>query len=62
MNKKEALDLLKTVQYPGFSRDIVSFGMVGDIKILNDKIEVTLNISTQNDSRNVKLRLNFNCQ
>ena len=51
MNKKEVLDLLKTVQYPGFSRDIVSFGMVDDIKILNDKIDVTLNISTQNDEK-----------
>ena len=51
MNNKEVLDLLKTVQYPGFSRDIVSFGMLGDIKILDDKIYVTLNISTQNDEK-----------
>ncbi|MFL3008703.1 MAG: P-loop NTPase [Candidatus Neomarinimicrobiota bacterium] len=51
MNNKEVLNLLKAVQYPGFSRDIVSFGMISDIKILNDKIDVILNISTENDEK-----------
>jgi ATP-binding protein involved in chromosome partitioning len=51
MNNKEVLDLLKKVQYPGFSRDIVSFGMVNDIKALNNKVDIVLNISTQNDEK-----------
>ena len=33
MNKDKILELLKSIQYPGFSRDIVSFGMVRDIII-----------------------------
>ena len=33
MNKNKILELLKTVNYPGFSRDIVSFGMVDDVSI-----------------------------
>ena len=57
MNNKEVLGLLKTIQYPGFSRDIVSFGMVGDIKILNDKIDVILNISTQNDEKKNEVKV-----
>ena len=48
MNKKEILNLLKTIQYPGFSRDIVSFGMVENISIDGNIINIQLNISTQN--------------
>ena len=33
MNNNQVLELLKSVNYPGFSRDIVSFGMVDDVKI-----------------------------
>ena len=27
MNNNQILELLKTIKYPGFNRDIVSFGM-----------------------------------
>ena len=33
MDKNQILELLKTVKYPGFNRDIVSFGMVKDIEV-----------------------------
>ena len=45
MNKDKVLELLKTVTYPGFSRDIVSFGMVHDVNIENESISVILNLS-----------------
>ena len=48
MNKKEVLEKLKSISYPGFNRDIVSFGMVKDIKIENNDIEIILKISSQN--------------
>ena len=51
MNKKEVIALLKAVQYPGFSRDIVSFGMVEDVKALNNKVDIILNISTKNEEK-----------
>ena len=31
MDKNKILEKLKTVNYPGFNRDIVSFGMIKDI-------------------------------
>ncbi|MDP7197068.1 MAG: iron-sulfur cluster assembly protein, partial [SAR202 cluster bacterium] len=51
MNKDKVIELLKTVSYPGFSRDIVSFGMVQDVKIEDDSISVILQIKTQNDDK-----------
>jgi len=33
MNKQEILNLLKEINYPGFSRDIVSFGMIENVEI-----------------------------
>ena len=33
MDKNQILDKLKKINYPGFNRDIVSFGMVKDVVI-----------------------------
>ena len=51
MNKKEVLEKLKSINYPGFNRDIVSFGMVKDIRIENNNIEIILKISSQNKEK-----------
>jgi len=34
--------VLKTIKYPGFTRDIVSFGIVKDIKIAGSSVEISL--------------------
>jgi ATP-binding protein involved in chromosome partitioning len=49
MKKEEVLDLLKTIKYPGFSRDIVSFGIVEKLDLSSKNITIELNISTQNE-------------
>ena len=51
MNKDQTLDILKTINYPGFNRDIVSFGMVKDISIDGKTIVVNLNITSQNEEK-----------
>ncbi len=51
MDREAVLAILKTVNYPGFSRDIVSFGMVSDIKLSGDEVCVVLAIATQNESQ-----------
>jgi len=52
MNKTEVIELLKTIMYPGFNRDIVSFGMLHNIEIKGDDISVTLKIqSAQEDKK-----------
>lgn len=40
------MNALKSVRYPGFSRDIVSFGLVKSIKIDNGEVKVQLAIAT----------------
>ena len=49
MNKDKALDILRTINYPGFNRDIVSFGMVKNVSIDGNNIKVNLNITSQNE-------------
>ena len=46
MNKKQIHKLLVDIKYPGFSRDIISFGILQDIVIENDCIELFLSINT----------------
>ena len=55
MNKKEVLEKLKSINYPGFNRDIVSFGMVKDISIQDRNIKLDLNISSQNEEKKKKV-------
>ena len=48
LNNKDIIKKLKLITYPGFSRDIVSFGMVKDIRISDNSIDVILSQSTSN--------------
>ena len=51
MKKSEVLTLLQAIQYPGFSRDIVSFGMVQNVDVSKDTVEIELMIKTKNDEK-----------
>ncbi|MDD9880571.1 MAG: P-loop NTPase [Candidatus Marinimicrobia bacterium] len=51
MDKKNILEILKTITYPGFSRDIVSFGMVEDVNVNGDSVLVKLKITTQQEEK-----------
>ena len=44
MNKEEIFQLLKSINYPGYNRDIVSFGIVQDIVISGNAVALKLNI------------------
>lgn len=45
-SQEDVLSVLKNVKYPGFSRDIVSFGLVKGVAIDGNNIEVQLSLST----------------
>jgi ATP-binding protein involved in chromosome partitioning len=62
VSEEQIRDALKSVRYPGFSRDIVSFGLVKSVKIDNGEIRVQLALATndpnvpatiKNDAENV---------
>ena len=38
---------LQTVKYPGFNRDIVSFGLVKTVGIFNDNVHIELDVTTE---------------
>jgi ATP-binding protein involved in chromosome partitioning len=42
----ELLDRLRSIPYPGFTRDIVSFGLIRDIEVSSREVTVTLAPST----------------
>jgi ATP-binding protein involved in chromosome partitioning len=46
--QEQVLDALKTVKFPGLSRDIVSFGFIKDIKIDGADVAFTIHFQTEN--------------
>jgi len=50
MDKKAVLELLKQIKYPGFSRDIVSFGLVRSVDFREGKALVKLSITTSDQT------------
>src|SRR5689334_16450081 len=46
VTKEQVREELRSVRYPGFSRDIVSFGLVKDIQIDNGEVKVQLALAT----------------
>ncbi len=46
--KDQILQSLESVPYPGYSRDIVSFGIVKDIQVEGGEITATIQVSGQN--------------
>lgn len=49
LSPQEVLEALKSVKYPGFARDIVSFGMVKDIEVGSLGVNVILAPTTTNE-------------
>jgi ATP-binding protein involved in chromosome partitioning len=45
IDRENILELLKQIKYPGFSRDVVSFGIVKDVQVSGDDISLTLEVS-----------------
>ena len=55
MDNAQILELLKSVKYPGFSRDIVSIGLIKDITIKDDAINIDIALKTQNQDSKDKV-------
>ena len=44
MTTEDILSILKKVKYPGYSRDIVSFGLIKDAKLTDGHAEIKIEI------------------
>ncbi|NGO38616.1 Mrp/NBP35 family ATP-binding protein [Limisphaera ngatamarikiensis] len=47
---------LRSVKYPGYSRDIVSFGLVREIQVEGDRVHVVLHLNSPNVEAGRKIR------
>ena len=56
MTKENVIKLLSAVSYPGFNRDIVSFGMVKDVIIDDQTLTIELHITSQNEEKKEAVR------
>src|SRR5450432_369747 len=48
LSQAEIQNALKVVKYPGYSRDIVSFGLVKEISAANGAVSVTMQLTSPN--------------
>ncbi len=48
LTQDDIKNALKAVKYPGYSRDIVSFGLVKEISTANDTVSVTMQLTASN--------------
>ena len=49
MNKDQVMERLKGIKYPGFSRDIVSFGIVRSVDLDGDSVNINLQMSSASE-------------
>jgi len=60
IDDKSVLEALKEVKYPGFSRDIVSFGIVESVKIEDTTIHVNLVLRSQDKAIGEQIKNDIN--
>jgi len=58
LNKENIIELLKQVNYPGFSRNLVDFGMVKDVEKTGEGWIIRLNIVTEDEEKLETVRKN----
>jgi len=49
VNKDDVFEILKSINYPGYSRDIISFGIIKDVIIEDKNIRVELDLRTSDE-------------
>lgn len=54
--REQVLEALKSVKFPGLSRDIVSFNFVRDLLVVDDRVTFALHFQTENPSIGSQLK------
>lgn len=49
-------EILSKINYPGFTRDIVSFGVIQDIEIKGSQVTVTLKFTTKSEDTKIQVK------
>jgi len=56
LSQDTVLDALKSVKYPGYSRDIVSFGLVKEVSAANGAVSVTMQLTSPNPEAALQIK------
>src|SRR5215468_6780792 len=56
LSEAQVYDVLKTVKYPGYTRDIVSFGLVKSVQIQGQNIDVVVQMTTNQPDMAAKIQ------
>ncbi len=56
INADQVREVLSRIKYPGFTRDIVSFGVVQNIEVGDDRLTVTLKFTTKNEQTKTEIK------
>lgn len=56
ITESEVMEALKGVKYPGFSRDVVSFGIVKAVRIEGSQVDVQMTLATNDSAVPTKIR------
>ena len=56
MTQENVLDALKNVTYPGFTKDIVTFGFVKDVQVNGTTVGLTIDITSSADEVKAQLK------
>lgn len=57
ISEQQITDALKAVKYPGYSRDIVSFGLVKHIAAANGAVNVTIQLTSPNNEAAQRIKV-----
>jgi len=50
MNEEVLKSLLKQVKYPGFSKDVLAFGLIQNVKITGNDVALGVKFSTEQEA------------
>lgn len=56
INKEQVQKVLSGIKYPGFTRDIVSFGVVKDVEVKDNRVTVTLKFTTKSEETKTEVK------
>src|SRR5882672_10702010 len=57
ISEQQITEALKAVKYPGYSRDIVSFGIVKHVAANNGAVSVTIQLTSANNEAAQKIKV-----
>ncbi len=56
LSETQVYDVLKTVKYPGYTRDIVSFGLVKSVQVQGQNVEILVQMTTNQQDVATKIQ------